>query len=230
MEAALADHTRSLAIREAINHWPGIAASLTALADLALRCGCTRAALDLANRASRLAGETGNRESFWQGRTLAGRSHLALGAFEAAHEAFADAIEMIEDLRVDVGGERGRRRYFERKLEPYHRLVALLLEQSRPADALRVAERARARVLFDVLQQGPTGRRLFTADERAHERAIELPPLDAAIEAVGCEVVAAAHRRRGAARGGFLRATRRAHQEFRAALDRRAPRNATATR
>ena len=77
-------------------------------------------------------------------------------------------------LRADVSGAgRDRQRYFERKLEPYHRLVALLLARGQAADALSIAERARARVLFEVLREGPAERRLLTADERARERALE---------------------------------------------------------
>lgn len=174
MDEALDYHHRSLAIREAINDRPGLAETLVALGELALARDDPGAALDHATRAARLAGATGNRESFWLGRVLAGRSHQARGALAAAHDAYLDAIATIEALRADVAGaERDRQRYFERKLEPYHRLVALLLARGQPDGALAIAERARARVLLEVLREGPADRRLLTADERASERALE---------------------------------------------------------
>jgi CHAT domain-containing protein/Tfp pilus assembly protein PilF len=217
--AALDHHHRSLAIREAINDRPGTAESLVALGHLTLARGDPAAALELADRAARLAGETGNRESFWQGRLLAGRSRQARGAFSQAHDDYLDAIETIEVLRAEVGGaERERQRYFERKLEPYHRLAALLLARGRAADALGVAERARARVLFEVLREGPAERRRLTADERARERALEqrLSDLQARLWAAQSSTP-----RDGATierLQGELRTARVQHGELRAAL------------
>lgn len=211
--------SRSLAIREAINDRPGLAETLVALGDLALERNDPAAALDHANRAARLAGQTGNRESFWQGRVLAGRSHEARGALAAASDAYGDAIETIEALRANVtSSERDRQRYFEGKLEPYHRLVALLLARGDPSAALGIAERARARVLLDVLREGPADRRLLTADERARERALErrLAELRSSLWAEESQAQSdkAAIERLQAE----VRSARLAHEEFRSAL------------
>lgn len=219
VETALDLHRRSRRLRDAINDRPGLAESLVALGELALLRRDAVTALDFAHRATLIAAETGNRESYWQGRLLAGRSHDAQGALDAAHDAYIDAIETIESLRADVsGGARTRQRYFERKLEPYHRLVALLLARGRPADAFDMAERARARVLFEAVRHGPAERRLLTADERARERALERRVAELRS---GLRTAAAAAQADAAALQRLrdeLGAARREHAELRAAL------------
>lgn len=219
LDAAFASHSRSRAIREAINDRPGLADTLIALGDLALRRGEASAALDLADRAARLAAETGSRESFWRARLLAGRIDEARGAFEPARRAYLDAIDTIEALRADVaGGARDRQRYFERKLQPYHRLVGLLVARGQRVAALDAAERARARVLSEVLRDGPAERRLLTVDERTRERELErrLADLRASLWAEASRTgpdEAILNRLRGE-----LVTARRAHAEFRAVL------------
>lgn len=218
-DAARDLHARSLAIREAINDRPGVAQSLVAMAELALARDEAAAALDLADRAARLARETGSRESFWQGRLVAGRSHESRGALDAARGAYEDAIDTIEALRGDVaGGARNRQRYFERKLDPYHRLVGLLLARDLPDDALAVAERARARALFDVLSEGPAERRLLTSDERARERALERRLSDLRSDLWAEEARAQPDASVAARLQGEIRAARLAHGDLRASL------------
>jgi CHAT domain-containing protein/Tfp pilus assembly protein PilF len=174
LEGAVDYLSQSLAIREAVNDRPGVAESLIMLGELALDRRDPGAALDLTNRATRLASEIGARESFWQGRLVAGKAHQVLGAGAPARAAYEDAIDTIEALRVEVtSAGRDRQRYFERKLEPYHRLVALLVAAHRLEEALAVAERARSRVLLDVLRDGPADRRSLTPGERERERAFE---------------------------------------------------------
>jgi hypothetical protein len=211
--------TRALAIREAINDRPGVAETLVALADVALAERAPAVALDLANQATRLASDIGGRETFWQGRLLAGRAHKALADEAAAAAGYRDAIDTIEALRIDVSsGEPNRQRYFERKLEPYHRLVALSIGRGRVEEALEIAERARARVLLEVVRDGPAARRALTPEERMRERAIEQQLADRRSTVWAARSTAAPDTAALERAERDLDAARLAHGEFRAAL------------
>jgi CHAT domain-containing protein/tetratricopeptide (TPR) repeat protein len=219
LEAAVDYLSQSLATREAINDRPGIAETLVTLGEVALARGDPGAALESTNRATHLASEIGARESFWQGRLVAGRAHQVLGAVAPARVAYEDAIDTIEALRVEVtSAGRDRQRYFERKLEPYHRLVALLVAGHRLEEALAVAERARARVLLEVLRDGPADRRSLTAEERDRERALERQISDLHAALWARQASAQPDPAALARLQNELRAARLAHGELRAAV------------
>jgi CHAT domain-containing protein len=112
-------------------------------------------ALDFAERATIIARQTGSREVLWEARTTAGLAYAALNQPARAREAYEEAIITIEDLRAQVtGGEQHQQRFFEDKLAPYHSMVGLMIAENDPAQALAYAERAKARVLKDVLSSG----------------------------------------------------------------------------
>ena len=68
---------------------------------------------------------------------------------------------------------------FEQNLSPYQALVGLLVEEDQPAEALLVAERAKARVLLEVLAQGRVNvTKAMTAAEVQEERDIERELID----------------------------------------------------
>jgi CHAT domain-containing protein len=98
-----------------------------------------------------------------------------LGRLDEATAAYTAAIEALDRWRETIAGDATTREvFFESKLEPYHAIVALLLARHRPAEALVFAERARSRVLLDVLQRGRppiVGR--MTEAERRDEAALE---------------------------------------------------------
>ncbi len=61
----------------------------------------------------------------------------------------------IEALREQVSGAAVERQQFlEANVAPYHSLIDLLIEQQQFDEALRYAERARARTLLDVVERG----------------------------------------------------------------------------
>ena len=71
------------------------------------------------------------------------------------------------------GGEQDQQRSFENRLLPYRGMVELSVEQNNEADALMYAERARGRVLLDVLQSGrPNITRAMTHEEQEREHAL----------------------------------------------------------
>ena len=65
------------------------------------------------------------------------------------------AIDQVETMRNHVAGrDEERQLYFEDKVLPYHTLIDLLVHQGQSADALAYAERAKGRVLLDILGSG----------------------------------------------------------------------------
>jgi CHAT domain-containing protein/tetratricopeptide (TPR) repeat protein len=152
---ALEQHRKSLKIREEIGNKAGIADSLTNIGETHYLQGNYTEALQFAERAADLAKQVGRREALWEAYTTAGRAYFTLNQLGQARPALDQAITVIETLRFQVaGGEQERQRFFESKISPYHAMVELLIAQNNPGEALSYAERARARVLLDVLSSG----------------------------------------------------------------------------
>jgi CHAT domain-containing protein/Tfp pilus assembly protein PilF len=87
--------------------------------------------------------------------TTLGQSYAAQERFELAIKTLTEAVEQIEALRDGVGGrEQELQLFLENKIVSYTALVDLLVKQNRPVDALLYAERAKGRVLLDVLSGG----------------------------------------------------------------------------
>ena len=75
--------------------------------------------------------------SDWRAHLEAGKARLTAGAAADGERELVDAIGTVESLRFDVAGaEFERQSFFANKLEPYHRLVALLVEAGRTGEAL----------------------------------------------------------------------------------------------
>jgi CHAT domain-containing protein/Tfp pilus assembly protein PilF len=172
---ALEKYHKSLRIREEIGDKPGIAASLINISEAHLSQGNYTQALQFAGRAADLAAQIGSRRAFWEARANAGKAFFALKQIDQARQSFDQAIATIESLRADVaGGEQERQRSFESKISPYHAMVELLIAQNDPHQALSYAERARARVLLDVLSSGRLNvTKTMTAAEIDQERELK---------------------------------------------------------
>ncbi len=146
---------KSLAITETLGDKAGIATTLFNLGSVHHRQGNYAQALEFAERATVIARSIGASETLWQTLTIAGRSYLQLLKTGEAHQALAEAITTIESLRAQIaGGEVEQQRSFASKISPYHAMVDLLTGEGRQAQALILAERAKSRVLLDVLQTG----------------------------------------------------------------------------
>ncbi len=150
---AHASFLRALALREELKDHAGTAESLNGLARVMMATGQPDAALEHARRATGVTERYGQVELLWESRTLSGMAERRLGDAGAARASFTEAIHVIERLRREVGGAPlGRERFFESKLSPYHELIALSIAAGDLAGALSTAERAKARVLADLLQ------------------------------------------------------------------------------
>ncbi len=74
-----------------------------------------------------------------------------------------------------IGQEQERQLFFENKVSAYHLLIDLLVAQGRSNDALVYAERAKGRVLLDVMSKGRAQiTDALTQEEREEERRLNL--------------------------------------------------------
>lgn len=106
--------------------------------------------------------------------TLKGKAYSAQKSYGLASVSFGQAIEAIEQMRSQVAGaEKEQQIFFEDKVSPYHEMVSLLIQQNNLEEALKYAERARARVLLDVLRNGRINiSKSLGQDEQSKEQAL----------------------------------------------------------
>jgi CHAT domain-containing protein/Tfp pilus assembly protein PilF len=171
-EQALEIFQKSLALREALGDKAGVSDTLTDMGNASRLKGNYAQALDFARRAAVLAKQFGYPIEFLRAQNEAGQAYRALNQFIPARQAFEDSIATIEKLRAQVaGGEQEQQRSFEGSLGPYQGIVELLVEQKQFSAALGYAERAKARVLLDVLHSGRIDvTKAMTAAEQDQER------------------------------------------------------------
>ena len=166
------DHLQqSLAQFEALGETTGRASTMGTIALVHYLKGDYTKALELAERATTIGSPVRSRELLWEIHTTAGRAYRALNQPERASQAFQEAIADIEGLREwAAGGDQLQQRFFENKISPYHEMIALLVDQGKPDEALAYAEQAKARVLLDVLRRGKVDvTKAMTAKEREQE-------------------------------------------------------------
>jgi CHAT domain-containing protein/Tfp pilus assembly protein PilF len=106
--------------------------------------------------------------------TLLGKSQRARGEHGAAVESFTHAIDAVEHMRDQIaGGEKEQQLFFEDKLSPYHEMVSELAQPKNAEEALKYGERAKARVLLDVLRNGRIGTsKSLNQSEQTEERTL----------------------------------------------------------
>jgi CHAT domain-containing protein/Tfp pilus assembly protein PilF len=152
---ALEYYRKSLKLSDEMEDKATIASTLNNISIVYATQGNYHQAVELANRAASLFTQSGHLEVLWEPLTIAGKAYRALNRPELASQSFVEAISTIEKLRGQVaGGEQEQQRFFENKLAPYSQVVDLLIAQQKPAEALAYAERAKGRVLLDVLRHG----------------------------------------------------------------------------
>ena len=104
---------------------------------------------------SALASETGAVRTLIAANTTLGRAHAALHHPAEARAAFEQAIAAVEQFREHVAGaDQDRGAFLARCIDPYEEMIALDLAEGEPEAALAMAERAKARVLLEVLRTG----------------------------------------------------------------------------
>jgi CHAT domain-containing protein/Tfp pilus assembly protein PilF len=97
--------------------------------------------------------------------TLVGKALLKKKQTVQAHQLLSEAIEQIETMRESVAGqEQERQLYFEDKVSAYHLMIDLLFTENRISEAVLCADRAKGRVLLDVVSGGIQAGSLAAAD------------------------------------------------------------------
>ena len=168
---ALAAYQRALTLNEARGEDAGLAIACGNLAVFLSYGGQHSEAVPIAERALALTAKYPNVEIEWAMRFVLGRAQRANGQLEQARRNFDETIQLVETLRDHASLDAANRSHFlVNKLAGYHEQISLLVAQGQSAAALQYAERAKARALFDVLQQSPAEwNKTLTAAERADE-------------------------------------------------------------
>ena len=150
--------------------------NLARLAGAYNRNGDFTEALRTASEAVSRAEKSGIREAAWRARLEAGKAYQGLHESARAEKELAQSIATIEEIRLNVAGaESEQENFFEDKLEPYHRMLGVLVAAKRNREAFQFAERAKARVLVDALKNGRTQlTELMTAEERGRDRDLRI--------------------------------------------------------
>jgi CHAT domain-containing protein/tetratricopeptide (TPR) repeat protein len=145
--------------------------ALARIAQVYLLQGDYSHAAEVAERSLALARDHGAMPDLFIPGVVAGKSYRALGRNREARRALEDAVAAAEEGRDRVAGdEQSRQKFFAERLEPYHDLIALDLAEGQQEAAFRMSERAKSRVLLDLVAPGRTGvDRILTAPERIKE-------------------------------------------------------------
>jgi CHAT domain-containing protein/tetratricopeptide (TPR) repeat protein len=172
---ALAAYKQAVELNEGRQEWPSLAVAYGNLADFYSYAGQHRDAVVAAERALELAAKLGSAEIEWQMRTVIGRAQRASNQPEQARRAFDEAIKVVERMRDNASeADANKSHFLGNKLAAYQEQISLAVAQRQFATALQYAERAKARALFDVLQQGRADwNKALTEAERADEQQLK---------------------------------------------------------
>jgi CHAT domain-containing protein/tetratricopeptide (TPR) repeat protein len=154
--AGALEHDRaSIALAEALGNKSVLADALTEMAWSHYAQKDYSHALEAGRRATEIAQQIGATGILWRSTDVTALALAKSGQTEAARAMLAEAIAAVEELRNQAaGGEEERASFLAGKTQPYKHLVQLLISENKPDDALATAERAKARVLLDVMRSG----------------------------------------------------------------------------
>jgi CHAT domain-containing protein/Tfp pilus assembly protein PilF len=127
--------------------------------------------LEVARTMMAAAQPTYTRQLIWWAHLVLGRALRRNGQLEEARAELERSVTIVEELRHDLPGEEiDRQQAFANMLFPYLEMVSVLVEQGDAGGALAYAERAKARVLLEVLRNGrPDLASMLTEADRARE-------------------------------------------------------------
>jgi len=150
------------------------AATLTNIAQVYQAQGQPEKAADYATQAITVSRQSDNSSILWQSLTALGQAQAALKQYALARQSLVESIAIVEKLRSQTaGGEQDRQRFFETKVSPYYAMIDLLIKQEDFSQALVFAERAKGRVLLDVLSNGKVNiSKAMTAAEVAQDQVL----------------------------------------------------------
>jgi len=188
-ESALESSEKTVQLRKELKDKWGAALALwgkarayRALQDYARAAECAEGAVLIAR-------EGGLRDVVADTLATLGTIYQASGQSARARATFEESISISDEIRSQLGsGEQQTQRFFEDKVSPYYGIVDVLASQGDAKMALAYAEKARARVLVDILKSGRVNiTRAMTQREREQEHGLRqtLTTLNARIAAEG---------------------------------------------
>jgi CHAT domain-containing protein len=119
-----------------------------------------------------------------------GDAYAGAQRFTDARKSYVEAIAAIESVKLS-GGEDERESFFHEKCGPYLGMTQLLIREGKPFEALQYSERAKARLLLDVLRGARTEiNRAMSDEEKRHEHDLtnQIDRLDTQLAAEGAHV------------------------------------------
>ena len=172
---ALNNYNQSLRDLEAAKMRRGSVVVLIDIARLYLKQERYAEALPSAQQAVAIARETGRQMDVGVALTSLGYCQLGLNRLADARQSFSEAVSIGEKLRNQAaGGVEDCQRYFEEGLDAHHGLVSVLVKEGQKDEALLSGERAKARVLLDILEHGQVSvQKAMTRDEQAQEQQLK---------------------------------------------------------
>jgi CHAT domain-containing protein len=170
-EEALNYHRAALAGLEAANKKHASVLSLNNISAIYLLQENYAEALTVSQQAVPLARDSQRKVDLCVALTNLGYAQVGLNRLADAQQSFTEAVSLVETLRAQAAGSiEERQRYFEDGLRAHHGLLSVLVKANQPQEALVFAERAKARALLDMLQQGRVSvYKSMTAEEREEE-------------------------------------------------------------
>lgn len=168
---ARAAFEKGFEIAQQINDREAMMLLLINLADMAEEPHTFEAGLDSGRRALKIATEMGMAEHLWEPHFVLGRVYRRMNRLDEARAEFESAMAIVEQIRRGLPGEEMAQGAFESMVLPYREMVGILVARRDFAAAFEYAERAKGRVLLDVLRQGRTDvRGAMTDAERSREK------------------------------------------------------------
>ena len=174
-QEALTYHREALAGLEAANKDRAIATALNNISAIYLSQQNYSEALSISERALALTRGSERRVDLFDALVNLGYSQLGLNRLPEARQSFGEAVSIVENLREHTaGGVEERQRFFEAGMQAHHGLLSVLVKENQPDEALTLAERAKARALLDMLQQGRVRvHKTMTVKEQEEERRLK---------------------------------------------------------
>lgn len=106
-------------------------------------------------------------------QTLLGRLYQEMGNLPLAERHLRISIAAIEDMRSQLQSEEFRETFVENKMGAYARLIQVLFDQRKLAEAFDMSERARARAFLDLLGNRVSLSKGRSASLIAEEKALQ---------------------------------------------------------
>lgn len=131
-------------------------------------------ALEFGHRAVELAGTLDNGEVMWRALHSLGSMERQLGLRREALESFRESLSIVERLRAGgIAEDEAKTGLLDARQIVYSDTIRLLMEMGEVAEALEVAERARARAFLDLLGGREVTAKRSDLESLSHIRQLE---------------------------------------------------------